>query len=349
MFEFIRQLVKYMKSKKVALIIGGSGILGIPVVLKLIAHGEYEVHYVALEEATDPKFPSSVISHIVDKNGKDYIELIHNLNQEVGIWDVVVDLIAFDDKSAEATCNLFRGYAKHIITISTTLVYDRTRKNDGPITENNPLAPEGVFGGYVDGKLRLEKFWHSVKDVNWTLFRPYHVLGPHSLIGCVPYHNRDPKLVEKIMKGESLLLCNGGNIEFNFVHPRDIAEAIYNTIGKEKTFGQAYNLVNPQPILAKDYYEEFARQLRKTVKIETVSMDEIWGKRQGWEMTTLPHVYSVEKIKRDIDFVPRMTLSEGIRDAINKPPVVRAQAVEEIPVHKRMNLLPRPNKPDWLK
>jgi len=337
------QLLKFMQNpKKNILIIGGTGIVGKPTVMQFIKHNEYNVYSIALEKTN---FPPAVKQYIADRTTQGFKDLIEKLNTEVDLWDAVIDIIAFNAESAEITYSLFKNTTQHIVTLSTTLVYDRTKENTGSISEDAPLAPEGQFGGYVDGKVKLEKFWHSITDVNWTLLRPYHILGAESLLGCIPEHNRDPKLIERLKNGEVLKLCNGGNIHFNYIHPKDIATAIYKIIGNKNTFKQVYNLVNAQSILAKDYYAEVAKQVGGTLNIESVPMDQIWSEMRGWEMTTFPHIYSMEKLQKDTNFTPSIFLEEGIKDAIEHPAKIVAA---EIPIHQRMNKLPHPKKPEWL-
>ena len=331
-----------LKSKNI-LIIGGTGIVGKPTVMQLIKHNEYTVYSIALEK-TD--FPPSVKQYVVDRTTNEYKELIEKLNLEVCVWDAVIDVIAFDVASAENTYSLFKNSSQHIITLSTSLVYDRSKESLSPISEEIALAPEGRFGGYVDGKMRLEKFWQSILDTNWTLLRPYHILGAESILGCIPEHNRDIKLIERLKNGETLKLCSGGNIQFNYIHPKDIATVIYKIIGNTVTFRQAYNLVNPRPVFAKDYYAEIAKQVNGILNIEPVAMDKIWEEMKGWEMTTLPHLYSMEKMKKDLDFIPTISLEEAVRDAIEHPAKITAT---EIPIHQRMNKLPHPKRPEWLK
>ncbi len=327
------------------LIIGGTGVIGKPLVAELIRNNIYNIYSIALDKTN---FPSIVKQYVADRTTNEYKDLIQKLNSEINqAWDAVIDIIAFDEKSTENTYTLFKGRAQHIITISTTLVYDRTAENTEKISEDNPLAPKGKFGGYVDGKVSLEKFWHSITNVNWTLLRPYHILGAESLLGCIPEHNRDPKLIERIKNNEALKLCNGGNINFNYVHPKDIATAICKIIGNATTFGQAYNLVNPKIITAKNYYTEIARQIGSRLTIENVDISTVWEEMKGWEMTTLPHVYAMEKIKRDIGITPNIPIEKGIEDAIMYP--AKVLQASQIPVHQRMNKPSHPLRPAWLK
>ncbi len=335
-------------NKKYALIIGGTGIIGNPLVMKLITHNEYVVHSISLSKASDPIFPPSVQQHVMDRTSDTYPKFINHLNSQITYWDIVVDLIAFDEKSAEQTYSLFKDHSKQIITLSTTLTYDRSHKSTEPISETTPLAKEGDFGGYVDGKVRLEKFWQNISDINWTILRPYHVLGRHSLLGCLPEHNRDSFLIQKLKNGEALKLCNAGNIAFNYIHPKDIAGAIYIVAGNQKTFKQIYNLANPDVIYAKDYYSEIARQIGTPVTIQNVPMAEIWRDMKGWEMTTLPHVYDTDKLYKDTGYKASIPLTEAISDAISTYKTPSEAPIQNIPIHQRMNKAPQPKPIKWL-
>lgn len=171
----------YEKSRKTVLVIGGTGIIGTPVVNKLLKQGGYVLHSINLDTFDSSSALKSFKRHFVDRNSKEYKSIITELTAKVGHWDAVIDLIASNSKDAEEIYLLLKDRADHFITMSTVLVYDRNQKNDTAITEENKLAETGVLGGYVDGKLELERFWHSLQDAPWTLLRPYHILGEHSL------------------------------------------------------------------------------------------------------------------------------------------------------------------------
>ncbi|MBX4210866.1 hypothetical protein KW783_02745 [Candidatus Parcubacteria bacterium] len=67
---------------------------------------------------------------------------------------------------------------------------------------------------------------------------------------------------------------------------------------------------------------------------------------KGWEMTTLPHVYSMEKMEKDFGYTPSTALIEGIKDAIKYYPTI--DQINSIPIHQRMNKLPHPKKMNWI-
>ena len=278
------------------------------------------------------------------KNKQEYSHVLGEINNGV-LWDIVLDVLNFGGEDARETYEIFKNSAKHIFIMSTTLVYDRSQPSN-LIKSSHPLAQKGVLGGYVDQKLELEKFWSSITDHNWTILRPYHILGPGSLLGCLPDHNRDPKLLERIKNNEPLYLCNGGNIALNYIHPSDIAHLVLKCAGNPITYGKAYNAVNPTRIIAKDYFEMIGKVLGKTVCIVNKPIQEIWEENKGWQLTTLPHEYDVSDLKQDIDFIPSVPLEIAIHEAIGNYP--KEQDIKNISVHERMTLLPRPQPIKWL-
>ncbi|MFA6161204.1 MAG: NAD-dependent epimerase/dehydratase family protein [Patescibacteria group bacterium] len=329
---------------KKILIIGGTGIIGKATIAEALQNG-YEVHTIGIKE--EKSIPPEVHQIIADKQEpRQYDAVVGELNRH-NEWDVVFDVYNLGKSSAQQTHNNFRDNAKHIVVVSTTLVYDRSKPNTEPIKSTHPLAELGTMGGYADHKIELEHYWQSVKDVPWTILRPYHIVGAYSLLGCMPDENRDPRLLEKIKNGETLQLCEGGEIPFNYVHPQDIARIALRAAGKPETFGKAYNAVNPTVITAKEYFELIGKALGQEVIINNKPIRQVWEESRGWELTTLPHIYDTSDMERDISFVPSTPIDVAIREAVEHYPTGE-QEIKEIAIHKRMTMEPRPRKIQWL-
>ncbi|MDP3026167.1 MAG: NAD-dependent epimerase/dehydratase family protein [Nanoarchaeota archaeon] len=334
-----------MINKKI-LIIGGTGILGKAIISESLKE---KAKITVMGLSKNKSIPKEVNQVVVNRKDKtEFKQVVNKLNQKEEKWDIVLDIADWAKEDAEQTYELFKNYAKHFFIISTTLVYDRSKPCSYPIKTNYPLSKKGVLGGYVDNKLDIENFWKGKKEVNWTILRPYHILNPSdSLLGCIPEHNRDPKLLARIKSNEPLILCNGGDIKFNFIDARDIAKIILKSTGNSKTHHKIYNAVNPTIVLAKDYYELIGNELGKKVIIKNKPIQEVWKENKGWQLTTLPHIYDVSDLKKDIEFVPNISINESLKEAI-KSPILIDKPVSEIPVHQRMTLLPRPKPINWL-
>ncbi len=331
---------------KNVLIIGGTGILGKSIISEALKEN---LNITVLGLSNDKSISKLVKQAIIDrKDTKKFKSLAIKLNKEAKRWDIVIDIADFEESDARQTYTCFKETGKHFFILSTVLVYDRSKPYRLPIMSSHPLAKLGELGGYVDNKSKIEHFWQSVKDVNWTILRPYHILSPtDSLLGCIPDHNRDPLLIERISKNKKLVLCNKGNIEFNFIDARDLAKIILNASGNKKTFHKTYNAVNPTKILAKDYYELIGKELGKKILIENKTIKEVWKDNKGWQLTTLPHIYDVSDLRRDISFVPSISLEQSLKEAVKTYRPVK-KSLSEISVHQRMTLYPRPKPIDWL-
>lgn len=292
------------------LLIGGTGIVGSSLVELLHKH-QIKTTIIAKDE--NPNFPSQVKQIIVDINSENY----ENIAQSLGHFDAVYNIIGTCREDAKQTYDLFKEKTNHFISLSTSLVYNRDRNEQLPITEDTKLAQKGKFGGYVDSKVEMEEFWYSTNS-NWTILRPYHILGKGSLLGNLPIINRDPNLVQKIQNGETLRLFRKGDVSFQHINPRDLAEIVLRVANNPNCYKKAYNCVNPKIYIAKDYMQIIGKQLGKNVNVEDVNLDEIYG--EGWEMTLLNHIYSIKKLEEDIGYVPFIPLEQSIYEALKSYP-----------------------------
>ncbi len=253
-------------------------------------------------------------------------------------WDCVIDVYNFGKNHAEEVHSAFKGSCGHLFVISTTLVYDRKGYSFERIKSDHPRAKLGVQGGYVDHKISIEQFWESITDLNWTILRPYHIIGKGSYLGCIPPHNRDPCIIEKIRNGE-IDLCDGGRIPLNVIHAEDIGDAILSGLGKKEVFKKSYNLVNPTEIIARDYYMQIAEVIGSDLRIINCPGEKIW-KDGDWKLTTLPHLYDISDLVHDFNYVPIRSLKECIHDALTSS--VNSIDSETTEVYKRMHMLPDP-------
>ncbi|SFC05770.1 NAD-dependent epimerase/dehydratase family protein [Pseudoalteromonas denitrificans] len=323
---------------KKILLIGGTGIVGNAMIEAAL---EKKFHITVISNNENALLPTGVLHIFADKYSSDYDLKLKALPKS----DFVYDIIEYGLDDAKKTHEIFKDKTPHIIVLSTTLIYDRENVFNEAISESNPSIPSKMYGGYVDSKLLVEDFWLNQTDVNVTLLRAYHILGVGSLLGCLPLHNRDPLIVERIESGETLHLFNEGNIPLNFIHPKDLASAVLGVANNHLCFNKAYNAVNPQVYFIKDYYHQLAALLCKKVNIKGLDYEEVYGR--GWEMTLLPHCYDISALQRDSGFNPTIGLDIGLRDALTGYPF-SVTATDLIPVFKAMNKGDDPKKISWL-
>jgi len=328
-YKLVKQYIEedrfFNKTTRSLLILGGTGIVGQATAREAVKK-RYDVTVTGIED--NPALPEEV----------DFVHASqqHKLSKE---WDVVFEIYNFEKGQTQQTYEMFRERA-HIIIMSTTLTYDRTGYSFKPIKSNHDLSELGTQGGYVDKKIELERFWQSKQGANWTLIRPYHILGPGSLLGCLPPHNRDPCLVERIRSGK-IRLCDGGRVPLNIIHADDIGKVVLKIAGNPKTFRKAYNVVNPQEIIARDYYLEIAKAIDSRLTISNMPGEHIWA-REDWRLTTLPHLYDISDLEEDIGPIKFKSLEESIKDTLDNLPESYSNK-KSTPVSTRMNQEPSPS------
>ncbi|PHS12965.1 MAG: hypothetical protein COA86_17935 [Kangiella sp.] len=240
--------------------------------------------------------------------------------------DAVIDVIPFSEDDAKQTLELFGNRAKHIISISSSLVY---KSSNLPKTEEYPTYKTHSHK-YIQGKLDVENFWLNSGFKNYTIIRPHHIIGPGALMGCVPLHNR----AKNILSLSELTLIEGGKIKLSFIHSRDLAQLIIGIIGKQESKGNLFNAVNPHPITALDYYQIIGEIRGKKYCINTLDKTLEILINSPWLPMIEQHIYSADKIIKLSGHDPKISLKTALKEThkyqLNSPRI-------SFDIHHRMN------------
>lgn len=329
-----------MRSKKI-LVVGGSGIIGQALCRELGRH-EYNITSIYQDEK-QYNIPNHLHINVDINNKSELISIFGALGDNAFHFDVIIDLIPFGYHTCNIISELFSLGFPHIILLSTTLVYDRSKrhKTSQVIGERHPLSNLGILGGYVDKKLEVETYWKRSKYKKWTIIRPYHVLGEKSHIGCCPLHNRDPIIRQRILNGDPIRLVNNGEHIISYINPKDLAILIERIILNKKTYGKCYNAVHPKKVRVSEYYETLASLLGKKINIKYISIEELIALDYGWWMTAMEHNYSGEALYEVASYIPEYEIKTCLSDSLSCPPPLQTG----IPtVSFRMNIPPTPQR-----
>ncbi len=172
----------------------------------------------------------------------------------------ILDLVGLSPSLIPTLAGFAAARTTPVSVISSCLLYD----HDGTrvIDETALLVDrDRTRHPYIRAKLEIEAAWQRVAACDWTIFRTHHVLGRGALLGCLPDHNRDPALLETLRAGGPLRLARGGEVRLSYIHPADFAEAVLDHGGKGALVRQIANLVHPQPVRARDYYDLICKAL----------------------------------------------------------------------------------------
>ena len=232
-------------------------------------------------------------------------------------YDAVVDFCAYNAGDISCVLENIAGRVSQYILISTVDVY---RRGTGLVKdENSPIETRrfpGEAGDYIAGKVALENELReqcNTRGIPWTLIRPAILYGPYN------YAPRESLYIQMAVQKQILPEITDAEGRFQLVYVKDAAQALLNSLGNPKTFGQAYNLCQDGSL----NYQEFSMLLKQAAKVfavenepTVVPMTVSQAQAQGIPLpfpvsAEETEEYSNEKSKRELG-LEYTSLTEGI-------------------------------------
>jgi UDP-apiose/xylose synthase len=229
-----------------------------------------------------------------------------------------------------------------LIHFSTSEVYGRTSADAGLLVEDEtPLTFGPVTASrwsYATAKLLTERYIAGLKNLKWTVVRPFNFVGPYMDFMPGVDGSGIPRVLANfssaLVRGEPLKLVNGGVAKRSFTSVFDAVDFMFalfeaglagnsveNDAGKSP-FSQAFNVGNPDNEVT---IAELAYKMRrifaeiKCVDVEsipgpeTVSGEEYYGEGYDDSMRRLP---SVEKAERLLGFKAQTPIDVVLRESL---------------------------------
>src|SRR5262249_11555790 len=125
---------------------------------------------------------------------------------------------------------------------------------------------------YAVSKLATEHLAHNYyKEFGLPAvsIRPFNIYGPHQ-VGQGAIHS----FVERALRGEDLVIHNGGSQIRAWCYVDDIVEGVVLTLVKEEAVGEAFNIGNPRSVVTVyNLAKEVIRLSNSTSKIRFETVD----------------------------------------------------------------------------
>lgn len=227
-------------------------------------------------------------------------------------WDLVVDCIGFDLDDMRQDLQVFPGLAGHFIFISTDFVFDPARRCFPQPADNPATLSDDSYGGRKRS-CELELIRTDTGDMQWTVFRPCHIYGPGSSLGCLPGALRDPDLLERIRAGEALRLVGGGHFLQQPVFAPDLAGLILSAAGNPMANRRIYMSAGPEIAESAAYYRMIAEALGTGLRIEEVPVTSSLEAHPEWKPYLCHRIYDQTPLRLDALKTPNTPLREGLR------------------------------------
>ena len=181
-------------------------------------------------------------------------------------------------------------------------------RKDYAITEEEPrdFSFTGDHSVYVISKnaandvMEYYNQQHHMKCA-WFRFPPVYGVGPHGTINVngKPYKSGIQTFIENASAGKDIEIWGDSEISRDIIYVKDVARAYVLAIESEKTYG-LYNMTSGVPLTLID---------------QAKTVIEVFGEDRGSKIVLRPEkknntpsfLFSMEKAKRDFDFVPEYT------------------------------------------
>lgn len=292
------------------LVLGGSGFVSRCVVMEALAQGN-DVWYVTRGNR-EPV--AAAVPVVADRN--DASALRSALCAVDVHWDAVLDCICFNAEQAAIDLDVLPEFTSRLIVISTDSLYHPDFKQ---VPQNESASAYMNDNSYGGQKRKMEEvFLDSCSGIlKWTLFRPPHMFGPGSELGCFPLHTRQKDLLARLRAGEPIRLVDGGKHRIQPLYAGDLAKAMVAAIQNPAAYNEVFCIAGPDVIQNREYFELLGEITGLPIRFETVAMDDYLANHDDGYLYFCPRVYDLSKLKAAGLPVPAVHLRDGLKEQVH--------------------------------
>ncbi|WP_342548958.1 SDR family oxidoreductase [Paenibacillus sp. FSL P2-0089] len=238
-------------------------------------------------------------------------------------FDVVVDWIAFTPEHVQTDVDLFTGKTQQYIYISSASAYQKPQRNY-LITEETPLV--NPYWQYSRDKiaseqLLLEAYQSSGFPV--TIVRPSHTYGDTAIPAALTSWSHPWSLVERIRKGQPLVIHGDGTSLWTLTHNTDFAKGFVGLLGLQEAIGEAVHITSDEVLNWNQIYAAIGEAAGREPKVVHMSTDFIAANTPAGTADGLigdqavSSVFDNSKIKRLVpDFQATLPFAEGVKRSV---------------------------------
>lgn len=238
--------------------------------------------------------------------------------------DVICDLIGYTEEDAQYLCEKIKYYDKYnktrVISIGSIWIYGEPQNR--AITEEDKRNPSDMYGR---NKAKMETYLleeYCKNGLKVTVLHPGHICGK-GWMPVGPQGNRNKRVLMDIKEGKRIILPDNGQAMLHHVHSMDIARMIHKVIECDKTIGEVFNIVCPQPISLKEYAEVLYEHFGNEPQIEYVKYEEFLSTQNVEDaVVSAEHIdhspnISMKKAKSILNFEPLYSERDTVLEAID--------------------------------
>lgn len=238
-------------------------------------------------------------------------------------FDVVVDWIAFTPEHVQTDIELFAGKTGQYIFISSASAYQKPQRNY-LITEETPLA--NPYWQYSRDKIACEELLQEVHRTSGfpvTIVRPSHTYGVTAIPAALTSWQHPWSLVERIRKGQPLVIHGDGTSLWTLTHNTDFAKGFTGLLGNPEAIGEAVHITSDESLNWNQIYAAIGEAAGREPKVVHISTDFIAAYTPAGTADGLigdqavSSVFDNSKIKRLVpEFAATVPFAEGVKQSV---------------------------------
>lgn len=212
------------------------------------------------------------------------------------------------DTNVRGTLNILQAArqlgVKRVVHTSTSEVYGTAQFV--PITELHPVNPQSPYAATKAGADFLALTFYRSFETPVVVVRPFNTYGPRQSARAII-----PTIITQLLAGKETLTLGSltPTRDLNFV--KDTARGFIKAAESERALGEVVNLGSDYEISVGDLARKIALQLGKTVDIRSAE------ERVRPGMSEVERLWADnKKAKELLDWAPRYTLDEGLKETI---------------------------------
>lgn len=308
------------------LVTGAAGFVGFHVATALLDRGTSVIGVDNLNDYYDPKLKQARLDQLQNRKGFSFhrldiidaegikelfaahldIDQVVHLAAQAGVRYSLQNPLAYVRSNIEGHLSILEACRrtpklKHLVYASSSSVYGGNTKVPFAIEDrvDDPLSL------YAFSKRSCELMSHSyahLYGIPQTGLRFFTVYGPWGRPDMAAYI-----FATKIYAGEKIPVFNHGKMERDFTYIDDIVKGVIAALDRPppsaERQGRIYNLGNNHPEKLLDFIGVLERAIGKKAVLDLLPM----------QPGDVPKTYAdIETSQRDLGYVPRTTIEEGI-------------------------------------
>jgi nucleoside-diphosphate-sugar epimerase len=184
-----------------------------------------------------------------------------------------------------------------LVYVSSSMVYGDFLSPEVDELEH-PKNPKDIYGAFkLAGEIVVAAYAKNY-GIDTVVCRPSAVYGPTDTNARVIQ-----KFVNAALQGKPLLLDGDGSMKLDFTYVEDAAQAIFFAATKPEAKNKIYNVTRGEGRSLKELTEIIRSHIPAT-KIEH---------REVPKYMPVRGALSIDRARRELGFVPQVTLEEGVR------------------------------------